>query len=302
MLELLEHSAKGSEWEKHKYLKKNEAKGYYYYPDSYEGGRHLPKGSKKSSEKKAADKDEKKKSSSKDSTTAQQSEQPKKNVSQLAAEVVQGKLGTRELRKALLGAGYDKVEKRAEEIVKRAEFLTSQKKYNPAEDAKKRERNKRTSLKDVSDKQKETDKEAEDAKRLQAKTIVKTDEERKEEARAEPIRKTEQQSRLSAAKEFDKKDSSALLDNVVRKNMEKLLKEESSKISKSTKSAVEKAVSKSSGKKKGKGETGDTSTSADSKGSSGSSSKSSSKSSSSKPKGIDMTKILSVYDKKKKRR
>ena len=35
----LAHSAKGSEWKKHKYIKK--ADGKYYYPNSYEGGRHL---------------------------------------------------------------------------------------------------------------------------------------------------------------------------------------------------------------------------------------------------------------------
>lgn len=35
----LSHSAKGSTWEKHKYIKSVDGK--YYYPDSYEGGRHL---------------------------------------------------------------------------------------------------------------------------------------------------------------------------------------------------------------------------------------------------------------------
>lgn len=35
----LAHSAKGSEWKKHKYIKK--VNGNYYYPDSYRGGRHL---------------------------------------------------------------------------------------------------------------------------------------------------------------------------------------------------------------------------------------------------------------------
>lgn len=40
----LEHSAKGSTWEEHKYIKR--VNGTYYYPDSYEGGRHLPDGEK----------------------------------------------------------------------------------------------------------------------------------------------------------------------------------------------------------------------------------------------------------------
>lgn len=37
----IEHSAKGSQWEKHDYITVKDGK--YYYPDSYEGGRHLPK-------------------------------------------------------------------------------------------------------------------------------------------------------------------------------------------------------------------------------------------------------------------
>lgn len=38
----LQHSAKGSTWENHKYIKRID--GTYYYPDSYKGGRHLPDG------------------------------------------------------------------------------------------------------------------------------------------------------------------------------------------------------------------------------------------------------------------
>lgn len=41
------HSAKGSTWDDHKYIKRVD--GTYYYPDSYEGGRHLPDGEKRSS-------------------------------------------------------------------------------------------------------------------------------------------------------------------------------------------------------------------------------------------------------------
>lgn len=42
------HSAEGSVWKKHKYLKRIDGK--YYYPDSYEGGRHLSDLKKKSKE------------------------------------------------------------------------------------------------------------------------------------------------------------------------------------------------------------------------------------------------------------
>jgi len=54
------HSAKGSEWKHHDYLKKTgtpgkmEDTGKYYYPDSYKGGRHLPKG-ESTSKKKSSD-------------------------------------------------------------------------------------------------------------------------------------------------------------------------------------------------------------------------------------------------------
>ncbi len=39
---LLVHSAEGSSWKKHKYIKRID--GTYYYPRSYQGGRHLPEG------------------------------------------------------------------------------------------------------------------------------------------------------------------------------------------------------------------------------------------------------------------
>lgn len=51
----LEHSAKGSTWEEHKYIKRID--GTYYYPDSYEGGRHLPDGEKRKASSDEKDKD-----------------------------------------------------------------------------------------------------------------------------------------------------------------------------------------------------------------------------------------------------
>lgn len=54
----LSHSAKGSEWEEHKYVE--EVDGKYYYPDSYEGGRHISdlKGSSKDTSKKDSNRSE----------------------------------------------------------------------------------------------------------------------------------------------------------------------------------------------------------------------------------------------------
>lgn len=42
------HSAEGSSWKKHKYIKRED--GIYYYPDSYEGGRHVSDSNGKKSE------------------------------------------------------------------------------------------------------------------------------------------------------------------------------------------------------------------------------------------------------------
>lgn len=52
----LAHSAKGSTWEEHKYIKRVD--GTYYYPDSYEGGRHLPDSEKGESDKETMSKDD----------------------------------------------------------------------------------------------------------------------------------------------------------------------------------------------------------------------------------------------------
>lgn len=41
------HSAKGSRWKKHKYIKI--MNGLYFYPDDYIGGRHLSSSKKKTS-------------------------------------------------------------------------------------------------------------------------------------------------------------------------------------------------------------------------------------------------------------
>ena len=58
---IIKHSAKGSSWKNPKYIKKTgtagkmEDTGKYYYPDSYEDGRHLPKGDKASNVSKTDD-------------------------------------------------------------------------------------------------------------------------------------------------------------------------------------------------------------------------------------------------------
>lgn len=87
------HSAKGSEWEKHKYIKK--LNGDYYYPDSYEGGRHLDSSD-------GEEKDDKHLSD--------------EDVEHLARETIRGSFGNGEVRKQLLGGNYQQIQNRVNEL------------------------------------------------------------------------------------------------------------------------------------------------------------------------------------------
>lgn len=89
------HSAEGSSWKKHKYIKRID--GTYYYPDSYEDGRHLPdNGSSEANSK---------------------SDLSKTDVENLANEVIRGNFGNGQMRKDLLGETYDVIQKRVNEIL-----------------------------------------------------------------------------------------------------------------------------------------------------------------------------------------
>ena len=89
------HSSEGSSWKKHKYIKRVD--GTYYYPDSYEGGRHLP--------------DEGTESNSKIDLS-------ENDVENLAKEVIRGNFGNGQERKDLLGENYEEIQKRVNELMK----------------------------------------------------------------------------------------------------------------------------------------------------------------------------------------
>lgn len=91
----LAHSAKGSTWDEHKYIKRID--GTYYYPDSYEGGRHLP---------------EREKNKNDDSRTLSETD-----IENLAKEVIQGKFGNGQERKDFLGENYAEIQKRVNELM-----------------------------------------------------------------------------------------------------------------------------------------------------------------------------------------
>lgn len=97
---LLVHSAKGSEWEEHKYIKKID--GDYYYPDSYKGGRHLDSDSKDSSEE--------------DGRIATDADLDSATIDELARQVWKGTFGNGEVRRELLGANYQVIQDRVNEL------------------------------------------------------------------------------------------------------------------------------------------------------------------------------------------
>ena len=89
------HSSEGSSWKKHKYIKRVD--GTYYYPDSYEEGRHLPDGETESNSK---------------------IDLSKNDVEKLAKEVIRGNFGNGQERKDLLGENYEEIQKRVNELMK----------------------------------------------------------------------------------------------------------------------------------------------------------------------------------------
>lgn len=92
------HSAKGSTWENHKYIKR--LNGTYYYPDSYEGGRHLPDGDGSDSGESGGG-----------------GSLSENDVENLAREVIRGNFGNGQIRKDLLGADYQQVQDRVNQIL-----------------------------------------------------------------------------------------------------------------------------------------------------------------------------------------
>lgn len=97
---ILIHSAKGSTWEDHKYIKR--INGLYYYPDSYEGGRHL------SDEQKAQFGKEK----------VEIDKLSDSDIEKLALEGIRGNFGNGQQRKDNLGAHYQQVQDRINEIMR----------------------------------------------------------------------------------------------------------------------------------------------------------------------------------------
>lgn len=97
---ILIHSAKGSTWEDHKYIKR--INGLYYYPDSYEGGRHLS--------------DEQKAQFGKDKVEIDKLSDS--DVERLALEGIRGNFGNGQTRKDNLGIHYQQVQDRINEIMR----------------------------------------------------------------------------------------------------------------------------------------------------------------------------------------
>lgn len=101
------HSAKGSTWEEHKYVKRID--GTYYYPDGYEGGRNI---SSLEGAKDSAGTD-----SSENTSNEGNSELSESDIENLAREVIRGNFGNGQVRKDLLGGNYDAIQKRVNELM-----------------------------------------------------------------------------------------------------------------------------------------------------------------------------------------
>lgn len=136
----LAHSAKGSEWKDHKYIRKKN--GTYYYLD--ENGNETTTTHKEGSDSKSesSDKKDDKSSSEKKEDNKNVSAEAKKiidsnikaedltaeNVEKLAKEVIRGGFGNGQERKDLLGEHYAVIQKRVNELMKDYTSKSSDKK------------------------------------------------------------------------------------------------------------------------------------------------------------------------------
>lgn len=93
---LLIHSAKGSEWEEHMYVKKVD--GDYYYPSGYENGRTVD-----------SLKDE--------SSAGSEGSSDDYDLDSMALQVIRGDFGNGQVRKDLLGGEYDRIQSRVNELM-----------------------------------------------------------------------------------------------------------------------------------------------------------------------------------------
>lgn len=141
------HSAKGSVWEDHKYVKKID--GVYYYPVGYEDGRTIDdlddKSEKKTEDKKSKESqidevkkhfdqylakrgidwrklpkdeiDQMQRDIVKQLESGKETGTSEKSTEELAKDVKAGKLGDGEDRKALLGDRYEEVQKKLSELL-----------------------------------------------------------------------------------------------------------------------------------------------------------------------------------------
>lgn len=100
MIGIVVHSAKGSEWEEHKYVKKVD--GNYYYPNGYGKGREIKDLKGGNGEKKVE-------------TNADLSSD---DVEAFARDVIRGVFGNGQVRKDLLGENYQKIQDRVNEIMR----------------------------------------------------------------------------------------------------------------------------------------------------------------------------------------
>lgn len=99
---LISHSAKGSEWENHKYIKK--INGDYYYPSGYTNGRTVD----------SLKENQKDESEDEYDPNVDLSDE---DVENLALEVIRGNFGNGQVRKDLLAGNYDKIQKRVNELM-----------------------------------------------------------------------------------------------------------------------------------------------------------------------------------------
>lgn len=114
--EALQHSAKGSSWKKHKYIKKID--GTYYYPSWYEGGRHLDDTTGNRQGDGSSNDDAKKNIQGGANDDMDNVEDLRdSDIEELARMVIAGRFGNGATRKELLGDDYQRIQDKVNEML-----------------------------------------------------------------------------------------------------------------------------------------------------------------------------------------
>ena len=175
--DVIMHSAKGSEWEEHKYIVVKDGK--YYYPNSYDKGRTV--------------------------SDLKESQLSDEDVDKIAEETRAGKHGNGEERKKKFGSDYDRIQNRVNEKE------GAKKRHEEEESDKKDEEEKKEDSESKEEEKKDSEEKEEDKKSSKkGSSKKKSDEDKKKSSKGSSSKKSAEQKAAEKAKKEEQKKAKEL--------------------------------------------------------------------------------------------